>query len=451
MSAGHLAGRKLHFVGIGGAGISGLALVARALGAEVTGSDRADSVYCAHLRREGIEPVIGHDAANWPEGAEVVVSTAIPEDNAEVLAAREAGAPVRHRSELLAELTALKRSIAVAGAHGKTTTASMAAHVLLESGRDPAFLIGGELRAEGTNARWGEGEWIVVEADESDRSFLRVPREVAVVTNIELDHHATYRSTLELEQAFAEFTAPAAVRVLEHGLDLPGEGRALTFGIGEGDLRADEVELRPGGSSFTVEGFRVELEVPGTHNVANAVAAMAACRVAGVEPSEAAGPLRSFAGAGRRFEDHGVVAGARIVDDYAHHPTELRATLEAARTLGPRRLIACFQPHLYSRTRELFREFGKALALADLVVVVDVYPARERADDFPEVSGLLVAQAAADHAGGRPVWWIPSLEEAEERLRQELGDGDLLLTLGAGDVDRVARGLVERAPAPAGA
>jgi UDP-N-acetylmuramate--alanine ligase len=449
MSVGHLAGRRLHFVGIGGAGMSGLALVAGALGAEVTGSDRADSTYCERLRQEGIEPIIGHDAANLPDGAEVVVSTAIPEDNPEVAAARERGAPVRHRGELLAEVAGLKRSITVAGAHGKTTTASMVAHVLLERGRDPAFLIGGELRAEGTNARWGEGEWVVVEADESDRSFLQLPREVAVVTNVELDHHATYRGALELEEAFGEFTASAAVRVLQHGLELRGAGEAVTFGIGEGDLRAEEVELRPGGSAFTVEGVRVELGVPGRHNVANAVAAMAACRVAGVGPQEAVAPLRSFLGAGRRFEDHGTVAGARIVDDYAHHPTELRATLEAARILGPRRLVACFQPHLYSRTRELARDFGRALALADLVVVVDVYPARERAEDFPGVSGLIVAQAAADASGGRPVWWIPSLTEAEERLRHELREGDLLLTLGAGDVDRVARGLTEREPAAA--
>jgi UDP-N-acetylmuramate--alanine ligase len=452
VTAGQLSGRRLHFVGIGGAGISGLALVARALGAEVTGSDRVDSPYCEHLRDEGIEPAIGHDAANLPEDVdEVVVSTAIPDDNAEVVAARQRGAPVRHRSELLAEVAGLKRSLAVAGAHGKTTTAAMAAHVLLELGLDPAFLIGGELRAEGTNARWGEGEWIVVEADESDRSFLRLPREVAVVTNVELDHHATYRSPLELEEAFGEFTAPASVRVLEQGLDLPGEGLAVTFGIGAGDLHADEVELRPGGSAFTVDGVPVELKVPGMHNVANAVAAMAACRAVGVEPRDAAAPLRSFAGASRRFEEHGVVGGTRIVDDYAHHPTELTATLEAARTLGPERLVACFQPHLYSRTGELFRAFGRALGLADLVVVVDVYPAREQAEEFPGISGLLVAQAAADHACGRPVWWIPSLDDAEERLRHELREGDLLLTLGAGDVDRVARGLVEREPTPASA
>src|ERR671919_1463059 len=213
------AGRSLHFVGIGGAGMSGLALVSHALGARVTGSDRVDSPACDALRAAGIEPVIGHDAANYPAGAELVVSTAIPDDNPELSAARAAGAPVLHRGDLLGELSRMKRTIAVSGTHGKTTTASMAAHVLRATGRDPAFLVGGELRSAGTNAGWGEGEWAVVEADESDRSFLKLKREVAVVTNVELDHHSTYRSLGELEQAFEEFVAPAAERVMGPGVE----------------------------------------------------------------------------------------------------------------------------------------------------------------------------------------------------------------------------------------
>jgi UDP-N-acetylmuramate--alanine ligase len=436
------AGRRLHFIGIGGAGMSGLALVARALGADVTGSDRANSSYCERLRAAGIEPVIGHDAANLPAGAEVVVSTAIPDDNPELAAARAGGAAVLHRGDLLGELSRMKRTIAVAGTHGKTTTASMAALALRECGRDPAFLIGGELRAAGTNAGWGAGEWAVIEADESDGSFLKLARDVAVVTNVELDHHATYRSLGDLEKAFAEFARPASLRILGAGVDLPGDGAAVTFGIEEGGLRAEDVELHPGGSRFAVEGTRVELRVPGRHNVLNALAALAACRAARVEPAEAGPALAGFTGAGRRFEEHGRTAsGALLYDDYAHHPTEVRATLEAARTLEPARLVACFQPHLYSRTRMLAREFGRALALADLVVVLDVYPARERADDFPEVSGLLVARAAADAAGGRPVWWLPGMDDAERMLRGELREGDLLVTLGAGDVDALARRL----------
>ena len=447
MTDAPFTGRSLHFVGIGGAGMSGLALVARELGARVSGSDRADSPFCARLRAAGIEPAIGHDAANLPAGAEVVVSTAIPDDNPELAAARAAGARVLHRGDLLGELSAMKRTIAVSGTHGKTTTASMAAQVLREAGRAPAFLVGGEVRAAGTNAGWGTGEWAVIEADESDRSFLKLQRDVAVVTNMELDHHATYRSLSDLREAFGEFLAPASARVVAAGLDLPGSDGALTFGIDEGALRAEGLELHPGGSRFAVEGTPLELRLPGRHNVLNALAALAACRPAGVGPADAAPALAAFTGAGRRFEDHGRSAsGARVYDDYAHHPTEVRATLEAARTLLPARLVACFQPHLYSRTRMLAGEFGRALAVADLVVVLDVYPARERAEDFPGVSGLMVAGAAADAAQGRPVWWLPRIEDAQRMLAAELGEGDLLVTLGAGDVDRLARELSEASP-----
>jgi len=416
--------------------MSGLALVAKLLGAEVSGSDRAESPYTERLRAAGIEPLIGHDAANLPGGAELVVSTAIAEDNPELTRARAEGRNVLHRADLLAELTRLKRTIAISGTHGKTTTSAMAAHVLLRCGRDPAYLVGGELRAARTNAAWGAGEWLVAEADESDRSFLKLSREVAAVTNMELDHHATYRSPSQLREAFAEFTAPAQTTIAWAGACIEAD---VTYGIGEGDLSAEDLELLPLGSSFTVEGAAVRLPAPGEHNVLNALAALAVCREAGVPPAEGAAALADFAGAARRFEERGATAsGARIFDDYAHHPTEVRATLEAARTLEPRRLVACFQPHLYSRTRELAREFGEALALADLVVVLDVYPARERAEDYPGVSGLTVARTAADAAGGRPVWWLPGMDDAEHMLRERLGEGDVLLTLGAGDVDRLA-------------
>jgi len=446
MDAEPFAGRSLHFIGIGGAGMSGLALVARALGARVTGSDQAESAALERLREAGIEAAVGHDPANLPADAEVVVSTAIPQDNPELAAARAAGATLLHRADLLGELSRMKRTIAVSGAHGKTTTASMAAHALRGAGRDPAFLIGGELRSAQANAAWGTGEWAVIEADESDRSFLKLARDVAVITNIELDHHSTYATLGDLERAFAEFAEPARLRVLGPDVDLPGDGESIRIGVeGEADLRAERVELLPGRSRFEVEGTPVELRVPGRHNVLNALAALAACRAAGVEPSEAAAALADFDGAGRRFEDHGRTAGGALVyDDYAHHPTEVRATLEAARTLAQadgRRLVACFQPHLYSRTRLLARDFGRALALADLVVVLDVYPARERAEDYPGVSGLLVAQSAADAARGRPVWWLPDMAAAERMLAAELGERDLLVTLGAGDVDRVARAL----------
>jgi UDP-N-acetylmuramate--alanine ligase len=438
-------GRRLHFVGMGGAGMSGLALVAKQLGARVSGSDAADSAYCDRLRASGIEPRIGHDPANVPEDAEVVVSTAIPDDNPELAVARERGQHVLHRGDLLGEVSRLKRTVAVGGTHGKTTTASMLAHAMIECGRDPGFLIGGELSSTAGNAAWGAGDWAVIEADESDRSFLKLDRDVAVVLNVELDHHSTYGSLGELTEAFAEFARPARVRVLGPGVGLPGDGDEVGFGIEAGDLRAEQVELSASGSRFRVDGAEVELRVPGRHNVLNALAALAAGRALGLEVAEAGPALAGFLGACRRFEDHGrTAAGAQVFDDYAHHPTEVRATLEAARTLEPRRLIACFQPHLYSRTQKLARDFGAALALADLVAVLEIYPARERAEDFPGVSGLLVAEAAADAAHGRPVWWLPGMDDAEHWLAGDLGEGDVLLTLGAGNVDELARRLTGR-------
>jgi UDP-N-acetylmuramate--alanine ligase len=242
------------------------------------------------------------------------------------------------------------------------------------------------------------------------------------VTNVELDHHTTFATLGELQDAFDEFT---------------GSARVVIEDVGE-----PEAELLPLGARYSALGADFELAVPGRHNVLNALAAVLACREAGVEPAESAQALRSFQGAGRRFEEHGEgPGGSRVYDDYAHHPTEVTATLEAARTLGAARIVACFQPHLYSRTAHLAREFGRALALADLVVVLDVYPARERAEDFPGVTGWLVAAAAADAAAGRPVYWTPHLDQAEHLLRAQLREGDALLTLGAGDVDSLARAL----------
>jgi UDP-N-acetylmuramate--alanine ligase len=435
------SGRRLHFVGIGGAGMSGLALVAKDLGAEVSGSDRAESSYSARLRHAGIAAAVGHDARDVPEDADVVVSTAIPESNPELARARELGLRVLHRGDLLAEVTELKHSIAVAGAHGKTTTTAMLAHVLRATGRDPAFVIGGELREAGTNAAWGEGDWIVVEADESDRSFLKLAPDVAVITNIELDHHTTYASETELIKAFEEFASKAGEVIA--WADAPLEANARRFAI-DTKMREgpDPLELVPGGSRFRIADVDVQLRVPGEHNVLNALAALAAAEAAGVPLAEAAAALATFDGTGRRFEARGTTSsGARIFDDYAHHPTEVRATLEAARTLGAQRVVAVFQPHLYSRTQHLAKQFGDALALADAAMVVDIYPAREQAEDYPGVTGYLVAAAAAAAAHGRPVWWIPSMDEAAELLDKELRDDDVLLTLGAGNVDSLAERL----------
>src|SRR3954462_986279 len=273
------SGRRLHFIGIGGAGTSGLALVARSLGASVTGSDQASSSYSERLAAAGLSPVLGHRAGGAPEGAEVVVSTAIGADNPELAGARLSGARVLHRGELLGEVSRLKPCVAVAGTHGKTTTASMAAHVFVSLGMSPSYLIGGELRSTGTNASWGVGEWLVVEADESDRSFLKLAPDLAVITNVELDHHSTYRSTFEIEEAFASFASLAGRTAawVEAGV----RGADSTFGIGAGDLSALDVVLEEGGSRFVVDGVSCSLSVPGEHNVLNALAALEVCRAAG--------------------------------------------------------------------------------------------------------------------------------------------------------------------------
>jgi UDP-N-acetylmuramate--alanine ligase len=365
----------------------------------------------------------------------VVVSSAIPVDNPERAAARSLDLRELHRADLLGEITRLRPTIAVTGTHGKTTTSSMIVHALRECGMDPGYLVGGEVRSTGSNAGWGAGEWLVVEADESDRSLLKLSPRIAVLTNAELDHHATYASQRDVDETFRAFLGLAEDVVLG---DEPGLARF------PGTVaRVEQVELSPGGAvRFSFDGVPVALPIPGVHNTRNAAAALAACRIAGAPLERAAAALGSFTGAGRRFERVGTTPeGALVVDDYAHHPTEVRATIAAARTLSPRRLVAVFQPHLFSRTRHQFREFGAALAEADLVVVLDIYPARELAEDHPGVTGRLVAAAAADAAAGRRVAWLPGFDEAERFLRAELREGDLLLTLGAGNVDALGRRL----------
>jgi UDP-N-acetylmuramate--alanine ligase len=435
--SGTWAGRRLHFIGIGGAGMSGLALVCGELGATVSGSDRADSSYMERLRAAGLEPVVGHDAANLPEGSagsglEAIVSTAIGDDNPELRAAGERGVPVRRRGELLAELCGEKRLIAIAGTHGKTTTTAMLAWALCEVGADPAFFVGGEvpgLGPDGTaaNAAWGEGEWVVAEADESDASFLDLRPEFALITNVEMDHHSRWGSLAELRGAFSRFAAGA---------------KRVALAVG------DEIGLEPGGEverfDFSTPGpAALDLAVPGRHNVLNARAALAAARLAGFELDAVAGALAGFPGVARRLESKGERDGARIYDDYAHHPTEVRAALEALREMRPKRLVVAFQPHLYSRTRALAEQFGAALALADEAVVLDVYPAREEPiGELAGVSGLDVARAAAERMGGRRVVWAPSLEQARAALESRLAAGTTVVTVGAGDVVEVGEALV---------
>lgn len=437
-------------VGVGGAGMSGYARAAHALGATVTGSDRADSAYLQSLRAEGVlDAAIGHAAGNVPagEGVELVYSSAIPPENPERGAARERGLAEHPRAHLLAELTAMRRTIAVAGAHGKTTTSSMIVHLLRELGLDPGWLVGSPVGAGLANSHWSDADWLVVEADESDRSMLSLDVDVAVVTNVELDHHATFSSLGRLRDAFRAFLADAkqAVVVWDRPdlieLIAPREGVAVVV------YDAPVVNVSDGHAHFDWRGHEVLLAVPGAHNALNATAALEVARLVGAEERAAANAIAGFRGASRRFQRLGFTrAGALVIDDYAHHPTEVAATLSAARMLAHERLVAVFQPHLYSRTKLLARDFGAALAQADAVVVLDVYPARERAEDHPGVSGLTIARAAAERSAGRPVYWLETFDRAQPVLERLLGAGDLCLVMGAGDVDELARRLV----APAG-
>jgi UDP-N-acetylmuramate--alanine ligase len=440
MSSGGWGSRRLHFVGIGGAGMSGLALVCAELGATVTGSDRADSSYMERLRAAGLDPVVGHDAANLPDDAEVVVSTAIGDDNPELALAGERGVEPIHRGALLAALCAEKRLIAVAGTHGKTTTTAMLVWALRALGADPAFFVGGEVPGlgvdgEAANAGWGDGEWVVAEADESDGSFLGLKPEIAVVTNVEMDHHSRWGSVAELRAAFRDFVASTVTVVA------PADGSLgeVTEGKEVAGFGADA----PGPE-------RLDLSVPGRHNLLNARAALAALEAAGFDIHGAGAALADFPGVKRRLELKGSRGGARIYDDYAHHPTEVRAALSALREIEPDRLIAVFQPHLYSRTKAFVEELGAALALADEVVVLDVYPAREEpVGELAGVSGLQVAQAAAERMEGRPVRWLPDASEADGALAALLDrnrttglENQVLVTIGAGDVFKLGEALV---------
>ena len=391
-----LEGRHLWFVGIGGAGMSALALVAHAWGAEVGGSDRDRSSYVERLEAAGVPVTIGHDGANVPDGAEVIVSSAIAADNPEVTRARV----IKKRGEFLAELVALTPAIVVAGAHGKTTTTAMIAFVLDRLGLDPAFLIGGEIPQLGGNARAGEG-WLVAEGDESDRSLELLRPQIAVVTNIDLDHHATFSSEAEVRELFERWLAEAPEAV-----------------------RGDDLEPAA-----------LELAVPGEHNRHNAAAALAALELAGVLRDAAERVLPEFTGAGRRFERRGEAGGVTVYDDYGHHPREIAATLAAARSAaGSGRVLVVFQPHLYSRTRHLARELASALSVADAVAITSIYAARE--EPVEGVEGTLVVEALVAERPGMPVAWTPEIEDAVRFLSRRARPGDLVVTIGAGDIER---------------
>lgn len=436
-------GRRLHFLGIGGSGMSGLARVALQRGAQVTGTDRTENAAVQELRAEGATIAIGHAAELLPAGPlHVVRSTAITAEHPEYAAALARGDRILHRSDLLAELVDDRRTIAVAGAHGKTTTSSMIAHALHALGEDPSWVIGGTVRSLGSrSAHWGgSAGWLVIEADESDRSFLRLHPELPVVTNIELDHDA--RDLAALEADFTQFlngSGSAAVLPRELSRVHPRAGATLV------DLPAGDPLM-----GVPYADTVIRLGVPGSHNAGNAALAIEALHRAGFERAAVASALANFVGAGRRFEPLGAtVSGARVVDDYAHHPTEVAATIEAARSAaGEGRVIAVFQPHLFSRTRDFAEAFAEALATADEALLLPVYPAREEQADFPEISAATIAAAWPWHAAAEAR--LPESFEEAAALAARLGQpGDLILVMGAGDVRAVGEHLVAGASAPA--
>ncbi len=428
------SGRELHFVGIGGAGMSGLALIAIELGAVVSGSDPGGAPILDVLRSKGAAISSVHDEANVSLGSDVVRTSAVDDNNVEVAAALERGQTVLHRSELLAEMTRLKRTIAVTGTHGKTTTSAMVLRALRGAGIDAGWVIGAGLQDGEASAGWGSSEWLVVEADESDRSLLVLDTEVGVITNLELDHHATYSSFEDLVETVNQFAVAA-----DHVVLADGDGLEAFAGLPTAVRRfPDGATAADGGSTFTWSGLPVEVAVPGLHNASNAAAALEAAAFASEDNEGLIAGIAEFRGTSRRFELKGsMTCGARVYDDYAHHPTEVAATIAAARTMGAERVIAAFQPHLFSRTQELAEEFAQALSKADHAFISDIYPARESQSDFPSVTAATVSALASESV--EEVGGLPELTQA---LRAESRDGDLVLLMGAGDIGSIAEGLL---------
>jgi UDP-N-acetylmuramate--alanine ligase len=458
--------KRIHFVGIGGSGMSGIAEVLAGLGYAVTGSDIAESAVVKRLRGLGIAVAIGHEARHIAGADAVVVSSAVKPDNPEVAAAREAHVPVVPRAMMLAELMRFKQGIAIAGTHGKTTTTSLVAAVLGEAGLDPTCVIGGRLNSIGTNARLGQGEFLVAEADESDASFLYLQPVISVVTNIDADHMETYGQDFErLKGAFVEFLGHLPFYGLavvckddEHARAILGRvSRPLvTYGIrSDADLRAQDVRWEGERMRFRVTGaggepLEVTLNLPGEHNVLNALAAIAVGREVGAPDAAIAKALAEFAGVGRRFQRYGEVAlaaGGRfaLVDDYGHHPAEMAATIAAARGAFPgRRVLLAFQPHRFTRTRDLFEDFVRVLSSVDALVLADVYPAGEA--PIVAADGRALVRAVRVAGKVEPVF-VEQVAQMGAAVLAAVRDGDVVITMGAGSVAGLAPELSRSAPA----
>lgn len=438
--------RRVHVVGVGGAGMSAIAEVLAAMGHDVTGSDLKPSAGLERLEVLGVAVTVGHSAANLGQAELLTRSTAVPDRNPECRAAAEAGIPVLSRADVLTAICAQRSTVAVAGTHGKTTTASMLALVLRQAGVRPSFIIGGDVNEIGTGAAWDSGDLLVVEADESDGTFVRLPRSAAVVTNVEpdhLDHHGGYRELLAAFRRFVEETGgPVIVGVDDpDGAHLVASTDAVGIGTAEGaDWRITDVGEAWEGVRFTLtapDGDRLPLSlpVPGLHNARNAACAAAISRLLGMPPDPIVEGLGNFGGVARRFEHRGSSGGVEFVDDYAHLPTEVRATIAAASSGSWRRLVAVFQPHRYSRTEALWSDFGTAFEGADRIYVTDVYPAGEV--PRPGVSGQLIVDAVERAFPGTDIHYIQRREELVVALADDLVAGDLCLTMGAGDLTSV--------------
>lgn len=449
---------RVHLIGIGGAHMSAIAQILHAWGHTVTGSDQSDGAMTQRLRALGITVYIGHDAAHVGDAELVVITSAVHDDNREVAEARRRGIPVIKRAEMVARLMQGRYSIAVAGSHGKTTTSGLIAHMLVHADLRPTYLIGGDVRSLGGNAAPGEGRYIVVEADEYDRAFLSYTPDVAVVTNIEPDHLDIYGTEEALTAAFGQFMGSVPVgghvvacadspRVRETVASAPIRARDVeTYALEQAaDWRARDIAVTDGAQQFVVEhrGDDVgayTIALPGRHNVSNALAGIAAASAIGIPPEVMREALASYRGAGRRFERVGEARGVTVMDDYAHHPTEVRVgTIEAARQQFPgRRLVILFQPHTFTRTQYLLDEWKTCFAGADALYVTHTYAARET-----EEQGLSGRDLAA-LIESPPATYVDSFEEAAERIAADLREGDVFFTVGAGDVDKVGRMVLER-------
>ena len=463
--------KRIHFIGLGGSGMSGIAEVLHNLGYEISGSDLADSATLRRLAGLGIRTFVGHDAAHLSHVDAVVTSTAVRDDNPEVQAARQKKIPVVPRALMLAELMRLKRGIAIAGTHGKTTTTSLVASVLAEGGLDPTFVIGGRLNSAGANAKLGSGDYIVVEADESDASFLNLLPVMAVVTNIDADHMETYgHDFVRLQAAFVDFlhrmpfygtavlcTDDPAVRAIVSQVSCP----ITSYGLGaDAEVRAVDVRHVHGQMHFTVQrrngttlpDLPVVLNLPGEHNVLNALAAIAVAVELDIPDAAVQKALAGFRGVGRRFQLYGQ-ASARdggtfsVIDDYGHHPVEMAATLAAARGAYPgRRLVLAFQPHRYSRTRDCFEDFVKVIGHADAVLLTEVYAAGEAPVVAADGRALMRALRMAGKV--EPVF-VPAIDDLPQAILDQARDGDVVLCMGAGSIGLVAGKVIERSGAPA--